>query len=98
MAPLPFGKGANSLTPPVATAPIEEQSAAEHIHIVHEGDSLERLARRYLDDAGRAMEIFELNRQVLNNPHLLPLGAELRIPAKDRLPKDRSASGGKDVK
>ncbi len=66
---------------------------AERIHIVHEGDSLERLAKRYLDDAGRAMEIFELNRGALANPHLLPLGAELRIPTKEHLPLDRSASG-----
>jgi hypothetical protein len=39
------------------------------------------------------MEIFELNREVLANPHLLPLGAELRIPLKDRRSLDRSASG-----
>jgi hypothetical protein len=71
----------------------ELAESAERIHIVHEGDSLERLAKRYLDDAGRAMEIFELNRDALANPHLLPLGAELRIPTKDHLPLDRSASG-----
>lgn len=49
-------------------------------HVVHEGDSLERLAERYLGDAGRAIEIFDLNREVLANPHLLTLGTELKIP------------------
>lgn len=52
----------------------------ERIHVVHEGDSLERLAKRYLGDETRALEIFDLNRRLIENPHLLPIGAELRIP------------------
>jgi nucleoid-associated protein YgaU len=52
------------------------------IHIVHEGDSLERLAERYLGDAARALELFDLNRDVLENPHLLKIGAELRVPGR----------------
>jgi LysM repeat protein len=62
--------------------PTEALSAAarERTYIVQEGDSLERLAQRYLGDEGRAIELFDLNRQVLENPHLLPIGAELKIP------------------
>ena len=62
--------------------PPEALSAAarERTYIVQEGDSLERLAQRYLGDEGRAIELFDLNRQVLENPHLLPIGAELKIP------------------
>ncbi|MEQ8209688.1 MAG: LysM peptidoglycan-binding domain-containing protein [Lacipirellulaceae bacterium] len=52
------------------------------IHVVHNGDTLERLARRYLDDERRALEIFDLNRETLTNPHLLPIGVEIVIPAK----------------
>lgn len=52
------------------------------IHVVHNGDTLERLAARYLDDERRAMEIFDLNRGTLTNPHLLPIGVEIVIPAK----------------
>jgi nucleoid-associated protein YgaU len=52
----------------------------EQTHVVHPGDSLERLAKRYLGDEGRAIEIFDLNREILENPHLLPIGAELKIP------------------
>jgi hypothetical protein len=55
-------------------------AAQERSYIVQEGDSLERLAQRYLGDEGRAIEIFDLNREVLENPHLLPIGAELKIP------------------
>ena len=63
------------------TMTLETDEGAERIHIVHPGDSLERLAKRYLGDEGRAIELFDHNRQVLENPHLLPIGAELRIPA-----------------
>ncbi len=50
------------------------------MHVVHEGDSLDRLAKRYLGDEARALEIFDLNRDVLANPHVLAIGIELRIP------------------
>lgn len=59
----------------------------EREHVVHNGDTLESLSERYLGDPLRSLEIFELNRDVLTNPHLLPIGAVLRIPAveEDRL-------------
>jgi len=58
-----------------------EQREAEVRHVVQNSDTLEKLAKRYLGDEGRALEIFDLNRDVLDNPHLLPIDAELRIPA-----------------
>jgi nucleoid-associated protein YgaU len=68
-------------TPSTATSnPLLPTETAERVHVVHPGDSLERLAKRYLGDEGRALELFDLNRQVLENPHLLPIGAELRLP------------------
>jgi nucleoid-associated protein YgaU len=57
-------------------------------HVVHNGDTLERLAERYLADGARAVELFDLNRDVLENPHLLPIGAELRIPTSDSARRD----------
>lgn len=60
--------------------PLAEQPPEPELHIVHEGDSLARLAGRYLGDESRSLEIFELNRDLLGNPHVLPLGVELRIP------------------
>jgi hypothetical protein len=41
---------------------------------------LERLASRYLSDPRRGREIYELNRDLLSAPDLLPIGAELKIP------------------
>ncbi|BBO34978.1 hypothetical protein PLANPX_4590 [Lacipirellula parvula] len=72
VAPLPFA---------LAPLPEMETAAATQTHVVHAGDSLESLAKRYLGDEARALELFDLNREVLENPHLLPIGAELAIPA-----------------
>jgi len=58
------------------------------IHVVHNGDTLQRLAKRYLDDERRALEIFDLNRETLSNPHLLPIGTEIVIPPKVISPID----------
>lgn len=49
-------------------------------HVVSDGDSLPRLAERYLRDAARSRELYELNRNLLTSPDLLPIGVELRIP------------------
>jgi nucleoid-associated protein YgaU len=64
---------------PAETATREADSGSR-VHVIHNGDTLERLAERYLGDGARALELFDLNRDVLENPHLLPLGVELRVP------------------
>ena len=70
------------LANPGLSEPPPPEAGEERIHVIHNGDSLERLAERYLGDEGRALEIFDLNRGTLENPHWLRIGAELRIPAK----------------
>jgi nucleoid-associated protein YgaU len=73
----------------VADAATSDATASPYqIHVVHEGDSLERLAERYLTDSARSLELFDLNRDVLDNPHLLPIGAELKIPVEADLSAD----------
>jgi hypothetical protein len=75
------------VAPPPWPAP--EETAEQRTHIVADGDTLERLASLYLSDPQRSREIYELNRQVLSRPDLLPIGAELKIP-------DRVASASPD--
>jgi nucleoid-associated protein YgaU len=70
----------NQVSPPPWPRVVE--TAEPRTHIVVDGDSLERLAGRYLSDPQRSREIFELNRQVLSAPDLLPIGAELKIPER----------------
>lgn len=78
--------------PAYSTSPItpadETAWPEEVVHIVRNGDTLEKLAERYLGDAGRALELFDLNREQLANPHLLPIDAELRIPVPVRRESD----------
>ena len=64
---------------PSAHDAIEDQS---RLHYVVDGDSLAKLAQRYLDDPQRASEIYELNRNVLSHPDVLPIGVELIIPSR----------------
>jgi nucleoid-associated protein YgaU len=49
-------------------------------HTIADGDTLEKLARRYLGDPRRGEEIYRANRDVLASPNLLPIGVELVIP------------------
>jgi nucleoid-associated protein YgaU len=76
----------------------DDESNGSRKHVVVDGDSLEKLAGRYLDDPQRAGEIYEANRELLTSPDLLPIGAELVIPdrrdqtARDTLNRQSLAS------
>lgn len=52
-------------------------------HKIEDGDTLSKLAVSYLGHADRYLEIYELNRDVLANPDLLPIGKLLRIPPRE---------------
>jgi len=62
-------------------ADVSADSAPERTHTIADGDTLARLAEKYLGSADRAAELFACNRDVLSDPDLLPIGAELRIPS-----------------
>ena len=53
-------------------------------HTVVDGDTLASLAEHYLGSAARAQEIFQANRNLLSDPDLLPIGAELKLPSSKR--------------
>jgi nucleoid-associated protein YgaU len=72
-----WGPSMDRMLPAAATA-----SQLPRSHTVVDGDTLESLAQRYLGSASRAREIFDANRGLLSDPMLLPIGAELKIPAK----------------
>jgi LysM domain-containing protein len=80
----------NGVPPPPWAAP--EETTESRTHVVVDGDSLERLASRYLSDPQRSREIYELNRAVLSSPVLLPIGVELKIP--DRVASTSWGRGG----
>ena len=64
-------------------------------HKIVDGDTLSRLAQRYLGSADRYQQIYEANRDVLRSPDLLPIGKVLRLP--DRADRgNRSRPGQTD--
>ena len=62
--------------------PTSVGDARPRAHIIVDGDTLPRLAAQYLGNAERWREILETNREVLSDPEVLRLGAELRIPPR----------------
>jgi len=54
------------------------------LHKIVDGDTLSKLASEYLGRTDRYLEIYELNRDVLSSPDLLPIGKTLTIPPWQR--------------
>ena len=52
------------------------------VHTVVSGETLSKLAKVYLGDAGRYMEIFNANKNTLSNPDMIKVGQKLNIPAR----------------
>ena len=68
--------------------------AGSTLHKIVDGDTLSRLATEYLGRADRYLEIYELNRDVLSNPDLLPIGATLKIPPWQKVQPLGAPPGG----
>jgi len=49
-------------------------------YVVQSGDSLSKIAKQVYGDAGRWPEIFEANKDQIEDPNLIHPGQELRIP------------------
>ncbi len=60
-----------------------EQKDYYHIHKVVSGDTLGKIAKEYLGEAGKYMEVFNANKDQLTNPDLIKVGQKLKIPFVD---------------
>ena len=56
------------------------------------GDTLERIARRYLGNATWANAIYQINQDQIADPNRLPLGKKILIPLPEQLPTRLSSS------
>ena len=63
-----------TLPPPVA-----------RLHTIVNGDTLERISRRYLGDAAWADAIYRANRNIISDRDRLPLGTTIKIPPAEHL-------------
>jgi nucleoid-associated protein YgaU len=52
------------------------------VHTVVAGETLSKIAKAYLGDAGRYMEIFNANAGTLTNPDQIKVGQKLNLPAR----------------
>ncbi|PHR87701.1 MAG: hypothetical protein COA78_36945 [Blastopirellula sp.] len=59
--------------------------AVRQKHKITDGDTLEALAQKFLQDPQAAWAIYEANRELLESPDLLPIGATLEIPVQSEL-------------
>lgn len=68
---------------PQSQANSDSADARRATYRVGKGDTLEGIARKLLGDGKRWPEIYELNKDKLKSPDVVPLGMDLRIPKKD---------------
>ena len=67
------------------------------VHQIADGDTLSALALKYYGDATASGGIFAANREVLNDPDLLPIGRQLRIPPPPIAPARKPADDDSDL-
>ncbi len=60
-----------------STADVVQQT-----YTVEKGDTLSRIAKQHLGDANAWKQIFEANRDVLNDPDKIQPGQVLKLPSK----------------
>jgi len=67
----------------LAEARAAGEGGSVRIYVVRRGDSLSKIAKQFLnDDSHRAVQrLYEVNRDKLRDPDLLPVGVELKIPS-----------------
>ena len=59
-----------------------ERNSGVRIYVLRDGDTLEKLAERFLGSRLRAAEIYDANRPKLARPDLLPVGTTITIPRR----------------
>jgi len=75
-----YGEPAGRINIILPVAEEEEPEATYILYTVVKGDCLWRIARKYLGDGRRYVEIYELNKDIIRDPDLIYISQILRIP------------------
>ena len=59
-----------------------ERSDVFGVHTVGAGETLSKLAKQYLGDANRYMDLLNANKGTLTDPNVIKVGQRLNIPAR----------------
>ena len=59
-----------------------ENSEIYGIYTVQSGDTLSKLSKQLFGNPMRYMEIFEINKDQLNDPNMIRVGQQLKIPKR----------------
>jgi len=84
LSPIPF-PGANGESPAgrdAADASSQTPVATEKMHIVQKGETLSSIAAKEMGSSSKFHELFEANRDQLNDPNGVYVGMSLRIPSR----------------
>jgi nucleoid-associated protein YgaU len=65
-----------------APPPSGRPEARPHTYVIEQGDTLIGIARNILGNGNRWREIWDLNKEAIPNPDVLPIGAELKLPPR----------------
>lgn len=78
--PLAVSWSANDRPQPAANAPQVTPAAVPATYRVRDGDDLAGIATRFYGHPGAAAAVWAANRDLVADPGLLPIGAELKLP------------------
>ena len=76
--PAPAADTASETTPAV-----EDAAERVELYVIKSGDTLGKIAKEFYGKASAYMEIFEANREVIQDPDKIFVGQTIRIPLKD---------------
>ncbi len=73
-------KGVGSVNGDALSAPAAETAAETEYYVIESGDTLWAIAAKFLGNGSKYPEIFEANREVIEDPDKIFVGQKIRIP------------------
>ena len=79
-APLTTASPSAVPTSPVPRSSSPAQGTRWRVYKIRDGDTLESIATKFLNDPGRSHDIYRANQELLPSPNALPIGTNIVVP------------------